>query len=126
MTNTLENKAKFIALYFGQEVRVWDHLPDNKCKVSHSSLSPEGVKESYLSLKPISQISDEDRKEVSGELASSIDEYGCEYTFSGLVEWGVYDADYLRSRGYALPWMGISVETLVEWEWVKLKGGSDD
>lgn len=34
--------------------------------------------------------------------------------------------DFLRSRGYALPWMGISVETLIEWGWVKLKGGEND
>lgn len=29
--------------------------------------------------------------------------------------------DYLRSKGYALPWMDISIETLIEWGWVKLK-----
>lgn len=30
--------------------------------------------------------------------------------------------DYLRSKGYALPWMGLSVEDLVNAGWVKLKG----
>lgn len=29
--------------------------------------------------------------------------------------------DYLRSKGYVLPWMGLSVEKLVEYGWVKLK-----
>ena len=29
--------------------------------------------------------------------------------------------DYLRSKGYALPWMDLSVEDLVEYGWVKLK-----
>jgi hypothetical protein len=29
--------------------------------------------------------------------------------------------DYLRSKGYALPWMGLSVDELVEYGWVKLK-----
>lgn len=29
--------------------------------------------------------------------------------------------DYLRSRGYALPWFGLSVEELVNRGWVKLK-----
>jgi DNA polymerase III gamma/tau subunit len=28
--------------------------------------------------------------------------------------------DYLRSKGYALPWMGLSVETLQEYGWIKL------
>lgn len=32
-----------------------------------------------------------------------------------------YIADYLRSKGYALPYNGISVETLIEWGWIKLK-----
>lgn len=34
--------------------------------------------------------------------------------------------DYLRSRGYALPYMGVSVETLVEWAWVKLKDTNNE
>lgn len=29
--------------------------------------------------------------------------------------------DYLRSKGYALPFMGISVETMIEKGWIKLK-----
>lgn len=28
--------------------------------------------------------------------------------------------DYLRSKGYALPWMGLSVEEMVEAGWIKL------
>ena len=28
--------------------------------------------------------------------------------------------DFLRSKGYALPWMGLSVEKLVEYGWVVL------
>lgn len=30
-------------------------------------------------------------------------------------------ADYLRSKGYALPWMDLSVDDLVEYGWIKLK-----
>lgn len=43
--------------------------------------------------------------------------------------WFQYDAerilevtDFLRSRGYALPWMWLSVDDLIEYGWVKLKG----
>lgn len=32
--------------------------------------------------------------------------------------------DYLRSKGYALPFMGISVEEQVSKGWIKLKGGT--
>lgn len=30
-------------------------------------------------------------------------------------------SDYLRSRGYALPWMGVSVEEQIKRGWIKLK-----
>lgn len=29
--------------------------------------------------------------------------------------------DYIRSKGYALPWMGLSVEQQIEYGWIKLK-----
>lgn len=29
--------------------------------------------------------------------------------------------DYLRSKGYALPYLGVSVEQQIEWNWIKLK-----
>lgn len=29
--------------------------------------------------------------------------------------------DYLRSKGYALPWMGLSIEKQIEYGWIKLK-----
>lgn len=31
------------------------------------------------------------------------------------------DSDYLRSKGYVLPYMDLSVEDLIEYNWVKLK-----
>lgn len=30
-------------------------------------------------------------------------------------------SDLLRSKGYALPWMGLSVEKQIEYGWIKLK-----
>lgn len=40
------------------------------------------------------------------------------YTRPSLVNAG---ADYLRSKGYALPWMGLSIDDLIKYGWVKLK-----
>ena len=54
MKNTLENKAKFFALYWGQEV-----YKDNKTSEPFN-VSILHHKNSYLELKPLSQISDED------------------------------------------------------------------
>lgn len=33
--------------------------------------------------------------------------------------------DYLRSKSYALPWNGITVEEMIEWGWVKLKNSKN-
>ena len=32
-----------------------------------------------------------------------------------------YEIDYLRSKGYALPYMDLSVEDLISYGWIKLK-----
>ena len=34
---------------------------------------------------------------------------------------GSIECDYFRSKGYALPYMDLSVEDLVKYGWVKLK-----
>ncbi|MDV3490968.1 hypothetical protein CMV03_07160 [Elizabethkingia anophelis] len=49
-----------------------------------------------------------------------------EYNPTGLIQISLISTvsriiDYLRSRGYALPWMEISVQKLIEYGWVKLK-----
>ena len=32
-----------------------------------------------------------------------------------------YEVDYLRNKGYALPWMNLSVQDMVDYGWIKLK-----
>ena len=51
-----------------------------------------------------------------------------ELTLISGTMWGIPDpktviviTDYLRSKGYALPWMGLSVEEMIEYRWIKLK-----
>lgn len=166
MENTIENKAKFFALYWGQEV-VKDSLNNSdKCSVEFS-LS-EGIHiEGYLELTPLSQISDEDAAEIAMllvqwnpsmsrlkpgdiivigrkdgdhvwdkivlEFKGSF-KYTIKYRDNDWVgwidgnsrcEWTLWNhsqvTDYLRSKGYALPYMGLSVEKLIEYNWVKLK-----
>jgi hypothetical protein len=38
----------------------------------------------------------------------------------GTKKIGSKECDYLRSKGYALHWMDLSVEDLVEYGWIKL------
>jgi hypothetical protein len=39
----------------------------------------------------------------------------------GTKKIGSKECDYLRSKGYALHWMDLSVKDLVEYGWIKLK-----
>lgn len=173
MTNTLENKARFFALYWGQIVlrdNFW--FPQNIRIIGNdkfhlfqdASSKIGGISEKHIYLTPLSQISDEDARFVIdiydkmcnkpiyqsqtkvgafGEVFKQIfwtyptscpndDGYRVAANFSDDIvnvidspnrfEMHIQCIDYLRSRGYALPWMGISVEQQIEWGWVKLKG----
>ena len=111
MENTLENKAKFFAQYWWQEVFL---LNNNKYRITKSRFNAETLKqECYLELKPLSQISDEDAIKLGFTNARD---------FLAVADiYHIYHVDYLRSKGYALPYMDLSVEDLVEYGWVKLK-----
>lgn len=96
MKNTLENKTKFFAQYWGQ--KVLNVAKDMPLQV----LDNFGIHcDGYLELKPLSQ-----RKGIDIPLNK--------------IEVG--EADYLRSMGYALDWNGITVKEMVEFGWIKLKG----
>lgn len=131
LENTPENKARFFAQYWGQEVIYnteghWIGEP-----VNHNSMAVLSVRSPYLELTPLSQISDEDCKHVFyGQTTKQMVHYitHSNYGFNhDVVEYFIIhlkpvDFDYLRSKGYALPWMGLSVEDLIRYGWVKLKG----
>ena len=132
--NTLENKARFFAQYFGQHVLYFSS--DFLRKIDNLTLNSI-EDDDFLELKPLSHISDEDAIEVSkifglGHLSgaikelilsifrTSINDSGTTSSTNGIKNW-LHVFDYLRSKGYALPYMDLSVEDLVEYGWVKLK-----
>lgn len=107
------------------------------------------IERAYLILKPLSSISDEDAidgaiilqgikkdneildiKRYDDFISFSIIHNGCNfktcysffYQASKPATLSQKYVDFLRSRGYALPFMGLSVEELVDRGWVKLKG----
>lgn len=138
MENTLANKAKFFALYWGQEIQTYK-LSRYTTKTNRPV---DGSKFGYITLKNLSSISDEDAIEVAKiRWGNDVEIYqidkfseGVKYIFrqpykpfnqtQGIFPRRMYndECDFLRSRGYALPWMGLSVEELVNRRWVKLKG----
>lgn len=73
-------------------------------------------------LKSLSDISDEDAAIIhKGHTAKSFLEY-----YSGNLKqafWGLSHAevDYLRSRGYLLPYMGLTTDEIINAGWAKIK-----
>ncbi len=154
LENTLENKTKFFAQYWGQDLLCRVIFGKNKNEIiMHntpcSNLKLGEIIDSYLELKPLSQISDEDviqgitylyniTREALGEILeikhydtfSSITTIGigCNFKTSrsihhwrGTKKIGSFEADYFRSKGYALHYMDLSVKDLIEYGWVKLE-----
>lgn len=134
MENTLENKEKFFAQYWGVRAFMFDDSDINHpFLVNRANMSGGMVKQTKLLLLPLSEITDEDALKIDGVLDGeeiATVEWGkilLEDMFSETQrnKWGVQHivliSDYLRSKGHALPYNGISVEKQVEWGWVKLK-----
>lgn len=173
MENTIENKSKFFALYWGQ--RLWDFEFENSDFVSRDNkvmnidyyLERKDIPSCYLQLTPLSQISDEDAIEFLniatylkgrykvGDLKleevhdlnsnkrwkklTTLDhnfkedkgQFFCNFSNHSFSYMNVNDEtvlelfDFLRSKGYALPWMGLSVEKMIEYGWIKLTPTND-
>ena len=118
-----ENKAKFFAQYWGQEVirgndkQIWPVC--SSINLSHENW--------WLELKPLSDISEEYAIEVAIMLGCN-DKNSREFMISygkdhvRRVENRKSDiVDFLRSRGYLVPWLGLSCEEIIEAGWVKLR-----
>lgn len=149
MKNTLQNKAKFFAKYWGQDIFHWKY-PEYATKDNYIQQVGEFIGKysqcGYLELTPLSQISDEDAIEVAKIYQSNIRGISLlgiggvskeEILKAGLEfckringnYWNNYvnvfqmlwAFDFLRSKGYALPYNGITVDEQIEFGWVKLK-----
>lgn len=130
-------KAKFFAQYWGCNVLYVGGVGFQRVGFGRWNLRHPDF---FIELTPLSQISDEDLLKISrmNFLNSDIRNVGAnEFSFWYDVRgankgrwfhksdyWGnlnTQQSDYLRSKGYALPWLGISVEEQIRRGWVKLK-----
>lgn len=139
MENNIENKYSFFAQYWNVESHKMIAKP-NLYKVGRNGLFVGEF--DYLVLKPLSSITDEDLRDIANiffnynscayseyndyledllnegkSILKSIDEgrMPCDLNrYSNFL-------DLMRSKGYALPWMGLSIEKQIEYGWIKLK-----
>jgi len=130
-----ENRRRFEALYFGQDVFWSCREPMEKDKIIDGrKLARPFSKYDAIELKPLSKISDEDVIEVAKifrwnhysdeskvfQVKTFLSQY-LDYHNTNISPNEYFQlCDYLRSKGYALPWMGLSVEEMVEAGWIKL------
>ena len=108
-----ENRRKFEALYFGQDVFWSCREPMEKTNILDArKLARPFSKYDAIELKPLSLISDEDRK-VGIEFIEKVLPVSEKFAI-------LFTTDFFRSRGYAVPWMALSVEEMVQAGWIKL------
>lgn len=131
MENTIENKLRFFAQYFGTDTGRKDTHPNLKYVINSHVI--ESIW--YIELKPLSSISDEDAIELSYRLGQvvGLDNIIQENT-TGLVKKVIenYTAidclwmlparftDKARELGYAIDWNEVSVKQQIEYNWIKL------
>lgn len=131
MENNLFNKLKFFAQYFEQDVLTLgsnDNYPVNYQWMQCVSTEP-GY--SYLKLRSLKSITDDEAIEVAklqdwkdySHPMDVEDRRGIRDAIKVAFknQWVNYTTyQYLQSRGFALPFHDLSVETLVEYGWIKL------
>lgn len=124
---TLENRAKFFAQHWGQMVKCWNNDYDNVGLVGVIFMSKPYLPNFHLKLSPLSSITDEDAfvcAEIRGHDISKLTALEAKglalIRFPHHTDISFLLLDYLRSKGYALPWMGLSVEELINAGWIRL------
>lgn len=129
--NTIENKQRFFALYIGQDVLKGNAKNHDKHTVTTTLLSNDWLSgKTCLELRSIFQITDEEAIEVSRlagwRVANVI--AGREIIRKMNSEDGsctpleiLSIMDYLRSRGFLLPFMDLSVEQILAYGWAQVK-----
>lgn len=135
------NKSAFFAQYWGQEVL--SDITNRGTRILYpiNVSNFYNIDECFLELKPLSLITNEHAIEAANFLNVSYSNNwrdGAHFDLYGFREWinEVFDGieylslvgynvirviDYLRSKSYALPYNGISVEKQIQLGWVKLK-----
>ncbi len=128
-------KCRFFAQYFG--VKVFQNELNKKYNyVNYSyplSIEKDFNKEidEFLELKPLSKITDEDALEVANIISNTIhDSISKELVSyykqdilndSEVLCYASYQTvDFMRSKGYAISFMGYSVDDLISFGWVRL------
>lgn len=136
---SLETKQKIFALYWGQKVLMNKDYGNGIMHVGFHNAAYDYSK-IHLYLTPLSDITDEDLEAISFNFPSGTEGIEFDFQFNNYkFHWkakkGIYinegyltlkDFDYLRSKGYALPYLDWSIEDLVSAGVFKLKTSTNE
>lgn len=131
MLKNSENKAKLFGQYIRQIVWVKPSVYGYDAFPVNPEMLYEPSDEEYLLLKPLSSITDEDRLWIAKQSAYRVDDKNIKAISDSMIShllefnsWAgssiLYMTDYLRSKGYALPYLGLPVKKQIEYGWIKL------
>jgi len=134
MENTTENKLKFFALYYGQDV-----LRHEKWKLASDKIS--GIssllsKNYHLELRSIESITDEECIELFDLTANPktlillVDNINKIHQIRFHINWKLannksfeqIEIDWFRLKGFLVPFMNLTTDQIIEFGWAKIKG----
>lgn len=119
MENTISNKERFFALYWGQFIGRQINISFN---YSISSSNLRNIEDDYLELKSLSSISEEDAVAIgflgARNFHSCVESYGFEKVFNTMISH--YGIDYLRSKSYLVGFNGLTPEQILSYGWARL------
>ncbi len=141
----VEGKAKFFALYLEQEVMHFNNINHTYPVLFTAS---DYIESCYLELKHLKNITDEEAiqlarisityayhpefKVYKNSFGKPVVSWGDSHhekymveTEYGMINYNTAQTDYLRSKGYAMPYLGYRVSDLVLKGWVKIKEQND-
>lgn len=119
MEYTLENKIKFITQYWGQEVLTINGLTGKH--IINTKTVKKITDDDFLSLKSLDNITLEDAETIiedGKDCMTDFTEYGVFRPNQGSEQYTSESVDYLRSKGYAIGFMGLSVKHLISYGWI--------
>lgn len=126
---TLENKAKFFAQYWGQPVFRQPYFLENEQNDIVEAYCLNSAK-GFIYLKNPSSITDEDAVDMAmlnRDLGDNKDREEIIRHSKKNIQYDTvigslrpHHIDFLRLRGYAVDWLELSVQNMVEAGWIKL------
>lgn len=115
-------KCRFFAQYWGQLYEFKN--TKTKWRVNEGAFPLEKEGNERLILTDLKNITDEDLEFIyqNNKINTGVDddEIYPSKKLANFCESDIYLADYLRSKGYALPFMEYSVKDLVSFDWIRL------